>query len=142
MFSIVFLLALLAFSVTGLSVEVRNSTITLPMIRGLAFSNVTDLLQHDKAHLVAFGEYSINTMLSYTVRVAICNPLTDYNFSSVNTNVPVAVNYQFGTFQGTIWEDGINFSERVSIFRMHIGAYIVRPWCPTKFMRPNDPDCH
>ncbi|KAG2070883.1 aspartic peptidase A1 [Suillus decipiens] len=58
MFSVVFLLALLAFSVTGLPAEVRNSPITLPMTRRLAFSNITDLLQHDEARLAAFGEYS------------------------------------------------------------------------------------
>ncbi|KAG2068953.1 acid protease [Suillus decipiens] len=183
MFSVVFLLALLAFSVTGSPVEVRNSTITLPMTRRLAFSNVTDLLRHDEARLVAFGKYSTRDrrgadafpyptvplsqvelgfgMEGYTVRVAIGDPLTDYDlivdsasaitwvggalspyfsFSGVNTNVPVAVTYPFGTFQGityntiicskylrlisigTIWEDGITFSERVSISKISIGV--------------------
>ncbi|KAG2066053.1 aspartic peptidase A1 [Suillus decipiens] len=164
MFSVVFLLALLAFSVTGSPVEVRNSTITLPMTRRLAFSNVTDLLRHDEARLVAFGEHSTRgrrsadahprptvplspvdsgvRMQGYSVRVAIGNPPTDYDLvvdsasaitwvgaalpyfssSGINTNVPVAVDYPFGSFQGTIWEDGITFSERVSIPRMYIGV--------------------
>ncbi|KAG2068983.1 aspartic peptidase A1 [Suillus decipiens] len=164
MFSVVFLLALLAFSVTGSPVEVRNSTITLPMTRRLAFSNLTDLLRHDEARLAAFGEYSTrgrrdadtpphpavplsqanlgNTMLGYTVRVAIGRPPTNYDlvvdsasgitwigailpyfsFSGVNTNVPVAVNYLYGSFQGTIWQDDMTFSERVSISGMHIGV--------------------
>ncbi|KAG2066060.1 aspartic peptidase A1 [Suillus decipiens] len=162
MFSVVFLLALLAFSVTGSPVEVRNSTITLPMTRRLAFSNVTDLLRHDEARLVAFGEYSTRGrrgadtlphptvplsqvdlgMQGYTVRVGIGNPPTYYDLfvdtasaitwvgaalpyfssSGVNTNVPVAVDYPFGTFQGTIWEDAITFSRRVSIARMDIGV--------------------
>ncbi|KAG2070752.1 hypothetical protein BDR04DRAFT_1231497, partial [Suillus decipiens] len=58
MFSIVFLLALLACSVTGSPVEVRNSPITLPMTRRLAFSNLTDLLRRDETRLAAFGTYS------------------------------------------------------------------------------------
>ncbi|KAG2064501.1 aspartic peptidase A1 [Suillus decipiens] len=164
MFSVVFLLALLAFSVTGSPVEVRNSTITLPMTRRLAFSNVTDLLRHDEARLAAFGEYSTrgrrdadspphptaplsqvdlgNTMLGYTVRVTIGSPPTDYDlvvdsasaitwigatlpyfsFTGVNTNVPVAVNYHYGSFQGTIWQDGITFAQGVSISKMQIGV--------------------
>ncbi|KAG2064473.1 aspartic peptidase A1 [Suillus decipiens] len=164
MFSVVFLLALLAFSVTGSPVEVRNSTITLPMTRRLAFSNVTDLLRHDEARLVAFGKYSMRGrrgadtrphptvplsqaefgfgMQGYTVRVAIGNSLTNYDLvvdsasaitwvgatlpyfssSGVNIDAPVAVTYPFGTFQGTIWEDRITFSERVTISRMHIGV--------------------
>ncbi|KAG2064479.1 acid protease [Suillus decipiens] len=85
-----------------------------------------------------------DTMLSYTVRVVIGNPPTNYDLvvdsttaitwvgasathpyfssSGVNTNVPVAVDYHFGTFQGTIWEDEITFSERVNIPRMLIGV--------------------
>ncbi|KAG2066505.1 family A1 protease [Suillus decipiens] len=164
MFSVVFLLALLTFSVTGSPVEVRNFTITLPITRRLAFSNVTDLLRHDEARLVAFGEHSMRgrrsadtlphptvplsqvdlgvRMQGYTVRVAIGDSLTNYDlvvdsasaitwvgaahpyfsFSGVNTNVPVAVTYPFGTFQGTIWEDEITFSERVSISKMPIGV--------------------
>ncbi|KAG2069308.1 acid protease [Suillus decipiens] len=164
MFSVVFLLALLAFSVTGAPVEVRDSTITLPMTRRLAFSNVTDLLRHDEARLAAFGEYSTrgrrgadafpyptvplsqvdlgNTMQGYTVRVAVGDPPTDYDLvvdtdtaitwvgaalpyfssSGVATNVRVAVNYQYGTFQGTIWADTISFSERVTIPWMYIGV--------------------
>ncbi|KAG2069413.1 aspartic peptidase A1 [Suillus decipiens] len=164
MFSVVFLLALLAFSVTGSPVEVRNSTIILPMTRRLAFSNVTDLLRHDEARLAAFREYSTrgrrdadsppyptvplsqadlgNTMLGYTVRVAIGRPPTNYDliidsasaitwigavrpyfsFSGVNTNVPVAVDYLYGSFQGTMWQDDITFPEGFSISRMQIGV--------------------
>ncbi|KAG2066085.1 aspartic peptidase A1 [Suillus decipiens] len=163
MFSVVFLLALLAFSVTGSPVEVRNSTITLPMTRRLAFSNVTDLLRHDEARLAAFGEHSTRgrrgadipphptvplsqadlggRMQGYTVRVAIGNPVTYFDLfvdtasaitwvgatlpysssSGVNTNVPVVVEYPFGTFQGTLWEDQIYLSSRVRT-RMHIGV--------------------
>ncbi|KAG2062771.1 acid protease [Suillus decipiens] len=135
------------------------------MTRRLAFSNLTDLLRHDEARLAAFGEHSThgrrgagvqisnptvplsqvdlgNTMVGYTVRVAIGDPLTNYDlvvdsataitwvgailpyfsFSGVNTNVPVAVDYHFGTFQGTIWEDEITLSQRITISKMQIGV--------------------
>ncbi|KAG2351431.1 hypothetical protein BDR07DRAFT_1444360 [Suillus spraguei] len=52
------LLALLDLSVMGSPVEVRNSTITLPMTRRLTFSNVTDLLRHDEALVAALREYN------------------------------------------------------------------------------------
>ncbi|KAG2354354.1 aspartic peptidase domain-containing protein [Suillus spraguei] len=58
MFSVSSLLVLLAFSITGSPVEVRNSFITLPMTRRSTFSNVTDILRHDEARVAAFMEYS------------------------------------------------------------------------------------
>ncbi|KAG2365662.1 aspartic peptidase A1 [Suillus spraguei] len=101
MFSVIFLFPLLAFSVTGLPVEVRDSPITLPITSRLAFSNITDLLRHDEARLVTFEEYSMhdrrddavnthpkvplfnadlgNTFSGYTVKAAIGNPPTVYN---------------------------------------------------------------
>ncbi|KAG2357098.1 aspartic peptidase domain-containing protein [Suillus spraguei] len=49
-----FLTLLLALSITGSSVEVRNSPITLPIVRRLNFSNGTiNLLQLDKARAAA-----------------------------------------------------------------------------------------
>ncbi|KAG2067654.1 aspartic peptidase A1 [Suillus decipiens] len=106
MFSVVFLLAFLAFSVTGSPVEVRNSPITLPITRKLAFSNITDLLRRDEARLAVFGEYSThgrrdadtaphpnvplshadfgNTFWDYTVNVEIGDSPTSYNLI-VNT---------------------------------------------------------
>ncbi|KAG2065562.1 aspartic peptidase A1 [Suillus decipiens] len=165
MFSVVFLLALLAFSVTGLPVEVRNSPITLPMTRRLAFSNVTDLLRHDEARLVAFGEYSThgrrdaddslfpvvplshanlgNAFTGYTVSVGIGNPLITYNLivdsasaitwvgaglpylsrSGVDTREPVEVNYRYGSFKGTIFQDEFYFGvKKLSIPRLRIGV--------------------
>ncbi|KAG2065949.1 acid protease [Suillus decipiens] len=164
MFSIIFLLVLLAFSVTGSPVEVRNSSITLPMTRRLAFSNVTDILRHDEARLAAFGEYSThdrrdsdavhpvvplshvdleNTFSGYTVKVGIGNPLTIYDLivdsgsavtwvgagtpylslSGVNTREPVAVNYNYGSFEGTIFEDQFYFGVKgLSIAGMPIGV--------------------
>ncbi|KAG2352958.1 aspartic peptidase A1 [Suillus spraguei] len=101
MFSVVFLFPLLAFSVTGLPVEVRDSPITLPITSRLAFSNITDILRHDEARLATFGEYSMhgrrddavnthpkvplfnadlgNTFSGYTVKAAIGDPPTVYN---------------------------------------------------------------
>ncbi|KAG2078836.1 acid protease [Suillus decipiens] len=99
MFSVVFSLVLLAFSVTGSPVEVRNSPI-IRMTGRLAFSNITALLRHDEARLAAFGEYSTHGrseaytrrpkvplsqadlgsgFFGYTVKVDIGNPPTTYN---------------------------------------------------------------
>ncbi|KAG2353617.1 acid protease [Suillus spraguei] len=163
MFSVVFLLALLAFSVTGSPVEVPNSPVTLPMTRKLAFSNVTELLRHDEARLAAFGEHSThgrrdadipphptvplspadlgNTFSGYTVKAAIGNPAviyelivdsataitwvgarTRYGFGGVDTKDPVAVNYRYGSFQGTIWKDKMILTERLIITGMDIGV--------------------
>ncbi|KAG2064262.1 aspartic peptidase A1 [Suillus decipiens] len=81
----------------GSPVEVRNSTVTLPMTRRLAFSNVTDLLRHDKARVAAFtdskragrpsnthlgvssAELSETHEWGYTVQVGIGFPLTIYH---------------------------------------------------------------
>ncbi|KAG2353508.1 family A1 protease [Suillus spraguei] len=49
---------LLALSITGSPVEVRNSPIILPLARRLNFSNSTiDLVQRDKARVVALRNY-------------------------------------------------------------------------------------
>ncbi|KAG2364136.1 hypothetical protein BDR07DRAFT_1450442 [Suillus spraguei] len=164
MFSVVFSLALLAFSVTGLPVEVHNSPITLPMTRTLAFSNVTDLLRHDEARLAAFGEYSThgrrdadtppypkvalshinleNTFSGYTVEVLIGDPRTTYHLivdsasaitwigadtpyvssSGEDTEERVAVNYRYGSFEGTISEDDIFITEGVTVRGMRFGV--------------------
>ncbi|KAG2352026.1 aspartic peptidase domain-containing protein, partial [Suillus spraguei] len=90
MFSVASLLALLALSVTGSPVEVRNSPITLPMTRRPAFSNVTDLLRHDEALIAALTEYSTHGRRAqsvpltdfyggYSVPVRIGNPTTIYH---------------------------------------------------------------
>ncbi|KAG2068253.1 acid protease [Suillus decipiens] len=151
MFSVVFSLVLLAFSVTGSPVEVRNPPITLPMTGRLAFSNVTALLRPDsEARLAAFGEYSTHGrsdayirrpriplsqadlgggFFGYTVKVNIGNPPTTYNLivdsasaitwvgsgvpylsrSGVDTGEPVAVDYRYGSFRGTIFVDQLSF---------------------------------
>ncbi|KAG2073031.1 acid protease [Suillus decipiens] len=163
MFSVVFLLALLAFSVTGSPVKVRNSPITLPMTRRLASSNVTDLLRHDEVRLAALEQYSMHgrrdadsfpvvplshanlgqAFSGYTVEVGIGNPLISYNLivdsasaitwvgaslpylsrSGVDTGEPVAVNYRYGSFRGTIFEDEFYFGVgQLIIPRMRIGV--------------------
>ncbi|KAG2365517.1 acid protease, partial [Suillus spraguei] len=86
MFSVAFLLAFLALSITGSPVEVRNSRITLPMTRRLKFSNGTNLMQQDEARLAAFRDYSTNgkrahvilenDYYSYIVSVGIGDPPT------------------------------------------------------------------
>ncbi|KAG2355724.1 family A1 protease [Suillus spraguei] len=153
MFSVAFLLALLALSVTGSPVKVRNSTITLPMTRRLAFSNVTDLLRHDEALIAALTEYSTHDRrdyvhltsfhFGYTVTVGIGNPTRIYNLivdsasaitwvgartryasdTGFNTGAPVAVNYGYGSFQGTIFKDSITFgTDELSIDGMPFGV--------------------
>ncbi|KAG2368403.1 aspartic peptidase domain-containing protein [Suillus spraguei] len=87
MFIVVFLLTLfLAFSITGSSVEVRNSTITLPLTRRLNFSDSTiDFLQRDRARVAVFRGYNTHgrraavksTFLDYRVAVGIDNLLLD-----------------------------------------------------------------
>ncbi|KAG2361771.1 aspartic peptidase domain-containing protein [Suillus spraguei] len=90
MFSVASLLALLALSVTGSPVEVRNSPITLPMTRRPAFFNVTDLLRHDEALVAALTEYSTHGRRAknfpltdfhggYAVSIGIGNPATTYH---------------------------------------------------------------
>ncbi|KAG2065977.1 acid protease, partial [Suillus decipiens] len=166
MFSVVFLSALLAFSVTGSPVEVRNSLITLPMTRRLAFSNITDLLRHDEARLAAFGEYSMhgrrdadtaphpaaplkyadlgNAFSDYTVNVKFGDSPTSYNLivdsasaitwvgaglpylsrTGVDTQQPVEVVYQYGSFKGTIFQDTLKIGDgnRLTIPGMYFGV--------------------
>ncbi|KAG2357539.1 aspartic peptidase A1 [Suillus spraguei] len=153
MFSVAFFLALLALPVTGSPVEVRNSPITLPMTSRLAFSNVSDLLRHDEALIAALTQYNAhgrrdsvpltNFDWGYSVSVGIGNPTRFYNLivdsasaitwvgaynqyvSSTGTNigVPVGGIYQFGSFQGTLFEDSMTFGpDQLSINGMRFGV--------------------
>ncbi|KAG2358001.1 aspartic peptidase domain-containing protein [Suillus spraguei] len=152
MFSVASLLALLAFSITGSPVEVPKSPITLPMTRRPTFSNVTDILHQDEARVAAFREYSthgrradvllLNMAFGYTVIVSVGFPSQKYNlivdsFSSitwvgartryksrtgVNTEKRVAVNYGYGSFEGTIYEDTLSLTDKLTIPVMPIGV--------------------
>ncbi|KAG2357777.1 aspartic peptidase domain-containing protein [Suillus spraguei] len=75
-----FLTLLLALSITGSPVEVRNSPIILPLARRLDFSNGTiDLVQHDKARVAALSthdrraESGILTAFGYFRYIAALN---------------------------------------------------------------------
>ncbi|KAG2354224.1 aspartic proteinase [Suillus spraguei] len=83
---------LLALSITGSPIEVRNSPIIVPLARRLGFSNGTiDLVQHDKARVAAFRDYnthsrraeSIPTTFAstgrYTIALDVGDPPTTYN---------------------------------------------------------------
>ncbi|KAG2366359.1 aspartic proteinase [Suillus spraguei] len=82
---------LLVLSITGSPVEVRNSPITLPLIKRLNFSNATiNLVQHDKARVAALRDYnihgrhaeSISTRLGfdeYIVAFGVGSPPRTYN---------------------------------------------------------------
>ncbi|KAG2363427.1 hypothetical protein BDR07DRAFT_1471318 [Suillus spraguei] len=107
MFPAAFLLALLALSITGSPVEVRNSFITLPMTRRLKFFNGTvDLLQHDEARVAAFRDSTdgqrvdvpvVSDKYGYTVAVGIGEPPTTYylivDSGSANTWVGAGIMY-------------------------------------------------
>ncbi|KAG2358387.1 hypothetical protein BDR07DRAFT_1489523 [Suillus spraguei] len=82
--------ALLALSITGSPVEVRNSPITIPLTRRLNFSNGTiNLLQHDESRVAAFRNYNAHDRgadipvtccyYGYTIAVGIGSPPTTYN---------------------------------------------------------------
>ncbi|KAG2354717.1 aspartic protease [Suillus spraguei] len=83
--------ALLALSITGSPVEVRNSLITIPLTRRLRFSNGTiNLSQHDKARMATFRNYNrndpyidiipvLNVHSGYDMAVDVGNPPTTYN---------------------------------------------------------------
>ncbi|KAG2357767.1 hypothetical protein BDR07DRAFT_1490289 [Suillus spraguei] len=103
MFFTTFLLTLLlALSITGSLVEVRNSTITLPLTRKLNFSNDTiDLVQEDKARVAAFKDYhthdrraeSIFMLFTrrcrYTVALSVGSPPGPVNNVVVDTGSAV-----------------------------------------------------
>ncbi|KAG2358165.1 family A1 protease [Suillus spraguei] len=151
MFSTPSLLIILTFSITASPVEVRNSPITLPMTRRLTSSNVTDLLRHDEARLAAFSEYSthdrrayvplLNTELNYVVSVVIgageynlivdsasvmtwVGASTPFESSNVgvNTEEPLAFDYGYGSFKGTLFKDTIYLTEEIIIPQMQIGV--------------------
>ncbi|KAG2352394.1 aspartic proteinase [Suillus spraguei] len=85
------LILLLALSITGSPVEVRNFPIIIPLTRRLNVSNGTiDLVQHDKAHVAAFTDYNRHgrrasvPMLhaptgKYVVKFGVGSPPTTYN---------------------------------------------------------------
>ncbi|KAG2362776.1 family A1 protease [Suillus spraguei] len=151
MFSTASLLILLTFSITASPVEVRNSPITLPVTRRLTFSNVTDLLRHDEARLAAFSGYSthdrradvplLNTDMNYVVSLAIgarqynlivdsasaitwVGASTPFESSTVgvNTGQPVACDYGYGSFKGTLFKDTIYLTDEINIPQMQIGV--------------------
>ncbi|KAG2360775.1 aspartic peptidase domain-containing protein, partial [Suillus spraguei] len=101
---------LLALSITGSPVEVRNSPVTLPIVGRLNFSNGTlSLLQHDKARVAAFRDPSrhrhtgdtpmtnSDIALGYIAAVGVGSPPTTYNLlvdtGSSNTWVGATAKY-------------------------------------------------
>ncbi|KAG2368814.1 family A1 protease [Suillus spraguei] len=101
-------LLLVTLSITGSPVEVRNSPITLPIVRKLNFYNGTvNLLQHDKARVAALRNPSTqghagstpmtNNYATYVVAVGVGSPPTTYNLivdtGSSNTWVGASTKY-------------------------------------------------
>ncbi|KAG2367198.1 aspartic peptidase domain-containing protein [Suillus spraguei] len=83
----------LALLITGSPLEVRNSSITLPLTRRLNFSNGTiNFLQHDEARVATLEGYNahdrransvfmISRVLVYTVTVGVGSPPIAYNLA-------------------------------------------------------------
>ncbi|KAG2368812.1 aspartic proteinase [Suillus spraguei] len=100
---------LLALSIAGSPVEVRNSPITLPITRRLNVPNGTvNILQHDKARAAALRDSSklgrhtgnmpmTNSFYYYTAEVGVGSPPTTYNLlvdtGSSNTWVGASTKY-------------------------------------------------
>ncbi|KAG2365274.1 aspartic peptidase domain-containing protein [Suillus spraguei] len=86
-----FLTLLLALSITGSPVEVRNSPIILPLTRRLNFSDGTiNLVQHDKARVATFRDYNMHGRRAesicmtysqgrYIIALNVGSPPTTYN---------------------------------------------------------------
>ncbi|KAG2358584.1 acid protease [Suillus spraguei] len=83
----------LAFSITGSPLEVRNSSITLPLTRRLnSYNGTINFLQHNKARVAALRGYNTHGRradsipmttrdLAYTVPVGVGSPPTIYNLA-------------------------------------------------------------
>ncbi|KAG2358357.1 hypothetical protein BDR07DRAFT_1489556 [Suillus spraguei] len=137
MFSVLSLLALLVSSITGSPVEVRNSLITLPMTMRLTFSN------EYSTHGPRADLPLLNFGMGYTVDVNIGSPPTTYrlvvessssitwvgtdnkyvSLTGVDTGKLVAVDYRYGgSFQGTIFEYLLTFTDELYIIGMPIAV--------------------
>ncbi|KAG2360438.1 aspartic peptidase domain-containing protein [Suillus spraguei] len=120
MFSATSLLTVLALSITGSPVSVRNSRITLPMTRRSKFSNSTNLVQWDEARAASFMNHSMhgrradiflkNDGCSYRISVDIGDPPTTYNLlvDSGSANTWVGANTKYKPT-----EDSFNTGQRV-----------------------------
>ncbi|KAG2354262.1 aspartic proteinase [Suillus spraguei] len=102
----------LALSITGSPLEVRNSSITLPLTRRLNFSNGTiNSLQHDKARVAALRGYNTHDRRAYIVPLTSSfldyTPPKTYNLvvdvGSSNTWVGASIRY---TKTGTSFDTG------------------------------------
>ncbi|KAG2367201.1 hypothetical protein BDR07DRAFT_1448971 [Suillus spraguei] len=87
-----FLILSLALSITGSPLEVRNSSITLPLTRRLNFPNgtISNFLQRDKSRVAALGGCNThgrrannilvsNSYFNWIVQVGVGSPPTFYN---------------------------------------------------------------
>ncbi|KAG1757236.1 aspartic peptidase domain-containing protein [Suillus lakei] len=131
---------LLALSIAGSAVEVRNSPITLPIARRLNTSGGTiNLLQRDKAHVAALKNRSttshklglaalpqpVNNLIvdtgSSNTWVGATTPYVKTS-TSVNTGQPVVVGYGSGFFSGTEYTDTVTLGNGLNITKQSIGV--------------------
>ncbi|KAG2076959.1 acid protease [Suillus decipiens] len=146
-------LLFLVLSITGSPVEVRHSPITLPIVRRLNFtSGINNLLQHDKARVVALRDSIarksssssvVNADVGYVAAVGIGSPPTTYNLivdtgssntwvgasteyvvtgTSINTGQPVDADYGSGSFSGTEYLDTVTLGSGLTITNQSIGV--------------------
>ncbi|KAG2364438.1 aspartic peptidase domain-containing protein [Suillus spraguei] len=140
------LILLLALSITGSPVEVRNSPIIIPLTRKLNFSNGTiDLVQHDKARVAALREFNTHGQRAeivpmsfaaskYTVALGVGNhPTTSVARShglapalhttdpGFDTGLRVGNTYGGGqfpevSFSGTVFVDTVTLGDGLTIY--------------------------
>ncbi|KAG2358748.1 aspartic proteinase [Suillus spraguei] len=129
---------LLALSITGSPVEVRNPTITLPMTRRIKFSNGTNLMQRDRA-----GISLENFQMIYCISVGVGIPPTYYDLvvdtgsavtwigastpykltgTSYDTEKVIQGTYASASFIGKLFTDTVIFSDGLTVTKMPIGV--------------------
>ncbi|KAG2367250.1 aspartic peptidase A1 [Suillus spraguei] len=132
---------LLALSITGSPVEVRNSRIILSMTSGLHFSNGTNPVQRDDAlHIdvaldnvhgfscVTIGIGDRPTFYSLIVNtgsaITWIGAHTAYhpNSSAFNTGLPLRVTYPANSFAGILFTDTFEITDEYTIEGMAIGV--------------------
>ncbi|KAG2355482.1 aspartic peptidase A1 [Suillus spraguei] len=141
MFPAASLWTLLALSITGSPVEVRNSRIILPMTSGLRFSNGTNPVQRDVAQHI---DVALDNVHGYScVMIGIGDRPTFYrlivntgsaitwigadtayrpNGAAFNTGLPLRMTYPNSFFAGILFADTFKITDGHTIESMAIGV--------------------
>ncbi|KAG2365280.1 aspartic peptidase domain-containing protein [Suillus spraguei] len=118
------LILLLASSITGSPVEVRNPPIIIPLTRRLNFSNGTiDLMQHDRARVAAFRDYNTHGRRAKSIPM-LFNELDEYYSIALDVgSPPTTYNLVVDSGSAVTWigahtpyhETGVNTGRRVEV---------------------------